>query len=144
MATTSAGPQVVRDDQLVPVVIVTARLAAENRIESFDAGADDYVPKPYTPDQIFEALEQSDAWKDQLDTPRLEGEVALDGATTARPSGSWRSSAACCRSGAAWSSTRSTGSARPSRRSGRASTPGRASDGWSGWRRWPTRSPRRR
>jgi CheY-like chemotaxis protein len=63
----------------VPVVIVTARLTAENRIESFAAGADDYVPKPYTPDQIFEALEQSAAWKDQIDAPRLEGEVALDG-----------------------------------------------------------------
>jgi CheY-like chemotaxis protein len=62
----------------VPVVIVTARLAAENRIESFAAGADDYVPKPYTPDQIFEALEQSGAWKDLLDAPQLEGEVRLD------------------------------------------------------------------
>jgi CheY-like chemotaxis protein len=62
----------------VPVVIVTARLTAENRIESFAAGADDYVPKPYTPDQIFEALEQSAAWKDLLDAPRLEGEVPLD------------------------------------------------------------------
>lgn len=62
----------------VPVVIVTARLTAENRIESFAAGADDYVPKPYTPDQIFEALEQSAAWKDQIDAPRFEGEVHLD------------------------------------------------------------------
>jgi CheY-like chemotaxis protein len=62
----------------VPVVIVTARLTAENRIESFAAGADDYVPKPYTPDQIFHALEQSAAWKDLLNAPRLEGEVPLD------------------------------------------------------------------
>lgn len=62
----------------VPVVIVTARLTAENRIESFAAGADDYVPKPYTPDQIFEALEQSAAWKERLDDPRLDGEVPLD------------------------------------------------------------------
>lgn len=63
---------------VIPVVIVTARLTAENRIESYAAGADDYVPKPYTPDQIFEALEQSISWKDHLDDPRLEGEVALD------------------------------------------------------------------
>src|SRR5262249_14670172 len=46
-----------RPVSLVPVVIVTARLTAENRIESFEVGADDYIPKPYTPDQIFEALE---------------------------------------------------------------------------------------
>src|SRR6516162_8544279 len=32
---------------LVPVVIVTARITAENRIASFGAGADDYIPKPY-------------------------------------------------------------------------------------------------
>ena len=65
-------------DSHIPVVIVTARLTAENRIESFEVGADDYVPKPYTPDQIFEALEQSRSWKDQLDTQRLDGEVPLD------------------------------------------------------------------
>jgi CheY-like chemotaxis protein len=63
---------------VVPIVIVTARLTAENRIESFAAGADDYVPKPYTPDQIFAALDQSGAWKELLDAPRLDGEVALD------------------------------------------------------------------
>jgi CheY-like chemotaxis protein len=62
----------------VPVVIVTARLTVENRIESFAAGADDYIPKPYTPDQIFDALEHSGAWRDELDSPRLEGEVPLD------------------------------------------------------------------
>jgi DNA-binding response OmpR family regulator len=62
----------------VPVVIVTARIAAENRIESFSAGADDYVPKPYTPDQIFEALEQSNAWRREDDAHGFEGEVVLD------------------------------------------------------------------
>src|SRR5262245_13126556 len=36
----------------IPVVIVTARVAADNRLESFSNGADDYIPKPYTPDQI--------------------------------------------------------------------------------------------
>ncbi len=71
-------PQIVRADSLIPVVIVTARIAAENRIESFDVGADDYVPKPYTPDQIFEALEQAHGWKAQLDTQRIDGEVPLD------------------------------------------------------------------
>jgi DNA-binding response OmpR family regulator len=63
---------------VVPVVIVTARLTSENRIESYAAGADDYVPKPYTPDQIFEALEQSIAWKEPSDEARLAGKVALD------------------------------------------------------------------
>ena len=63
----------------IPVIIVTARLAAENRIESFAAGADDYVPKPYTPDQIFQALDQARAWKEKIDEPEVEGCVPLDG-----------------------------------------------------------------
>ena len=63
---------------LIPVVIVTARLTAENRIQSFEVGADDYIPKPYTPDQVFEALEQSRAWKEQVNAEHLTGEVALD------------------------------------------------------------------
>src|ERR1700678_1973808 len=63
----------------VPVVIVTARIASENRIESFYAGADDYVPKPYTPDQIFKALDESTALLREASGPRIEGEVVLDG-----------------------------------------------------------------
>jgi CheY-like chemotaxis protein len=63
----------------VPVIIVTARITADNRIESYSAGADDYIPKPYTPDQIFQALAQSDAWREELTVPRVEGQVVLDG-----------------------------------------------------------------
>jgi CheY-like chemotaxis protein/outer membrane murein-binding lipoprotein Lpp len=63
----------------VPVIIVTARITADNRIESFSAGADDYVPKPYTPDQIFQALDQSHAWREELADSSVEGQVVLDG-----------------------------------------------------------------
>jgi DNA-binding response OmpR family regulator len=42
---------------LTPVVMVTARITIENRVRSYLHGADDYVAKPYTPDQIYEALE---------------------------------------------------------------------------------------
>jgi CheY-like chemotaxis protein len=63
----------------VPIVIVTARIAAENRIESFHAGADDYVPKPYTPDQIFEALDQSSESRLDHGDSCMQGDVVLDG-----------------------------------------------------------------
>ena len=63
---------------LVPVVIVTARVAAENRIESFGVGADDFVAKPYTPDEIFHALDYSNSWKTRIDASQVEGEVVLD------------------------------------------------------------------
>jgi CheY-like chemotaxis protein len=44
----------------VPVVMVTARLAEENRAKSAQVGADGFIPKPYTPNQIFEALASAD------------------------------------------------------------------------------------
>jgi len=62
-----------------PVIIVTARIAAGNRIESFSAGADDYIPKPYTPDQVFEALDQARTWEQHVSQPRVEGDALLDG-----------------------------------------------------------------
>ena len=63
---------------LIPLVIVTARVAAENRIESFCLGADDYIAKPYTPDQIFQALEQAIHWLDQGRSGQIQGESLFD------------------------------------------------------------------
>jgi CheY-like chemotaxis protein len=63
---------------LIPLVVVTARIAAENRIESFCLGADDYIAKPYTPDQIFQALEQSIEWLDQARSGQIQGTIPLD------------------------------------------------------------------
>lgn len=36
----------------VPVILLTARTAMEDRIEGFDAGADDYLPKPFGPEEL--------------------------------------------------------------------------------------------
>jgi len=63
----------------IPVVMVTARLADENRIQGFRAGATEYVPKPYTPDQIFGALAHADAWRRRLDDEGLhEGSIPIE------------------------------------------------------------------
>jgi CheY-like chemotaxis protein len=63
---------------LIPVIMVTARVAAENRRESFGVGADDYVPKPYTPDQIFQAMASASAWPGHVLGPTVEGRIPLD------------------------------------------------------------------
>jgi CheY-like chemotaxis protein len=60
------------------VVVVTARVAVENRIQSFRAGADDYIAKPYTPDQIFQALADAEDWRRAVEHPEAEGIVPLD------------------------------------------------------------------
>lgn len=36
-----------RIDPLLPIIIVTARTAPEDVVRTFDAGADDYIPKPF-------------------------------------------------------------------------------------------------
>ena len=62
----------------IPVVMVTARLAEENRVQGFRAGASDYIPKPYTPDQIFSALSHADAWRSRIDDLAASGSLPLD------------------------------------------------------------------
>jgi CheY-like chemotaxis protein len=66
-----------RETTLIPVVMVTARVASENRYQSYSAGADDYIPKPYTPDQIFQAISDADAWRRDLARRDDEGEIAF-------------------------------------------------------------------
>jgi CheY-like chemotaxis protein len=63
---------------LIPLLIITARIAAENRIESFCLGADDYITKPYTPDRIFDALEQSRRWVEQGQRDLIQGNISFD------------------------------------------------------------------
>jgi DNA-binding response OmpR family regulator len=63
---------------LIPVIMVTARVAAENRVESFGIGADDYIPKPYTPDQIFEALTHASSWNRSVCGQTVEGVIPFD------------------------------------------------------------------
>ncbi|APW62188.1 response regulator [Paludisphaera borealis] len=62
---------------LIPLVIVTARLAPENRIESFRAGADDFVSKPYTPDQIFQALQHAEDFRGRAGCEVIEDSAPL-------------------------------------------------------------------
>jgi DNA-binding response OmpR family regulator len=42
----------VRAASAVPIVMVTARATEEERIEGLDLGADDYVPKPFSPREL--------------------------------------------------------------------------------------------
>jgi DNA-binding response OmpR family regulator len=62
----------------IPVVMVTARLASENRVQGFRVGATDYVSKPYTPDQIFGAMARADDWRRRLEEGKDQGVIPLD------------------------------------------------------------------
>lgn len=63
---------------MIPVVMVTARVAVENRIQSYCVGADLYVPKPYTPDQIYQAMADADDWLRQVARNESEGLIRFD------------------------------------------------------------------
>jgi|SRR5579864_6045626 len=67
-----------RSTDLIPIVMVTARVAAENRLMSYRVGANDYVPKPYTPDQIFDAMSAADSWRREIAQHSDGGEILLD------------------------------------------------------------------
>jgi len=66
-----------RESCLIPLVVVSARVAPENRVECFRAGADDFVSKPYTPDQIFQALEQAEEFRLRASCAVVEGSAPL-------------------------------------------------------------------
>jgi two-component system response regulator QseB len=38
----------------VPVLVLTQRTKVEDRVQCLDSGADDYIRKPFTPDQVKE------------------------------------------------------------------------------------------
>ncbi|CAN5711411.1 hypothetical protein BH23PLA1_BH23PLA1_17380 [soil metagenome] len=67
-----------RETTLIPVVMVTARLASDNEVRSYGVGANDFVPKPYTPDQIFEALLAAEAWSLDVGRQPERGEIIID------------------------------------------------------------------
>ncbi len=41
---------------LTPVMLLTAKAEKSDRITGFDAGADDYLPKPFAPDELISRL----------------------------------------------------------------------------------------
>ncbi len=67
-----------RGTSLIPLVIITARIADENRIESYCIGADDYIAKPYTPDRIFHALEQAVRWSELCRAGEIQASLIFD------------------------------------------------------------------
>ena len=45
--------RVLRRDYDVPILVVTARSGAEDKLAGFDLGADDYLTKPYDPRELM-------------------------------------------------------------------------------------------
>ena len=62
-----------------PVLILTARDAVENRVEGLNAGADDYLPKPFALDEVIARLHALIRRKQGYSQSLLQyGNLALD------------------------------------------------------------------
>jgi DNA-binding response OmpR family regulator len=80
-------------DQAVVIVMITAKDAEEDKVRGFEAGADDYVTKPFSPKEVVARIRSvlrragsKDAGEEPLSFGELEilprsREVRLDGTT---------------------------------------------------------------
>ena len=66
----------------VPVLMLTARTETSDRVAGLDAGADDYLPKPYELDELLARvralLRRSSYESDALSTDLLVGDLRID------------------------------------------------------------------
>ncbi|MGI8539633.1 MAG: response regulator transcription factor [Rubrobacteraceae bacterium] len=65
----------------VPVLMLTARTHIEDRVEGLDAGADDYLPKPFAFPELLARIRVLSRWqteKRKTDETLAAGDVTLD------------------------------------------------------------------
>ena len=67
-----------RETNLTPILMVTALNDADNRARGVRVGANGYVPKPFTPDQLFAAMDAALAWRTEHETRGTTGEIQFD------------------------------------------------------------------
>src|SRR5262249_11316161 len=63
---------------LTPVVMLTALDDSENRVQGFRVGANAYVTKPYSVDDLFKAIGTARAWRAELERDKLHGEIHVE------------------------------------------------------------------
>jgi two-component system OmpR family response regulator len=64
-----------RDTNLVPVIMITALSGEEDRVHGLQVGADSYLTKPFTADDLNHAIHDAFAWQENLKRHGTEGEI---------------------------------------------------------------------
>jgi DNA-binding response OmpR family regulator len=67
-----------RQTNRIPLVMVTALAREEDRVRGLEVGADDYVTKPFTREQLHAAIDGAFAWRRELERHGTEGEVRFE------------------------------------------------------------------
>jgi DNA-binding response OmpR family regulator len=67
-----------RETNLIPIVMVTALQNAHHRAAGVRVGANGYLIKPFTPDQLYEAIDQAIAWHEEHLQRGTHGEINFD------------------------------------------------------------------
>jgi DNA-binding response OmpR family regulator len=64
-----------RETNLTPVIIITAKSAREDLLRGLRVGANYYLTKPFTMEQLYAAIDHVRAWRRELDRSGAAGEV---------------------------------------------------------------------
>jgi two-component system OmpR family response regulator len=60
---------------LIPVIMVTARDQHQDMVHGLQVGANSYLTKPFTVDQLNEAIDRSLAWREEVRLTGTQGEI---------------------------------------------------------------------
>src|SRR5260370_25895609 len=55
-----------RETNLIPIIMVTARDQPKDKIHGLQVGANHYLTKPFSLDQLNQAIDRALAWRDDL------------------------------------------------------------------------------
>lgn len=64
-----------RDTNLIPIVMITALTSSEDRIRGLKVGANQYLTKPFTADDLHKAIQNALAWRDEIKSKGTHGAV---------------------------------------------------------------------
>jgi DNA-binding response OmpR family regulator len=67
-----------RETNLIPIVMVTALQDAHHRAAGVRVGANGYLIKPFTPDQLYETIQRAQDWHDEHLKRGTHGEINFD------------------------------------------------------------------
>jgi two-component system OmpR family response regulator len=67
-----------RATNLIPIIMVTALNDSNNRVKGVRVGANGYLTKPFTPPQLYAAIDSALAWRREHEQRGTTGEINFD------------------------------------------------------------------